>query len=110
MRNSFEFQREMNRFIELASESGLLQKWLKGNIFGCRVEGDQQFQYIEITIENYFVLALVGLGILVLSCIVLGLERIVYKKAREHDAARLWRYIEMMIDPNRYFFLYDLSY
>lgn len=110
MRKGFPYQVELNKFIQHISENGLIMKWYKKHKFGPFVEKPPSFQFIEITIEMYLVLGSFIIGALLGFVIILFVERMTYKKARSQGAIWLWRYIEMMIDPYRYFLLKDLSY
>lgn len=110
MRNDFPLRSDLNRFIGRLSENNLITRWMKQHSFGSRVENERQFRYIEIAIDDYLVIGLICVCVLILACIVFALERLVYKKARTCSATRFWRYLEMVIDPYRYFFLQDLSY
>lgn len=110
MRNDFPFQIDLNKFIERVIENGLVVKWAKRNIFGCFKEQASQQQYIEYTFESQVVLCQITIGLLLFASLVLIFERIVHKKAQANNTSRFWRYIEMSIDPNRYFLLNDLSF
>lgn len=110
MRKDFPLHSELNRFIERAVENGLIVKWSKKKIFRSVKEKAPEVHFIEITLEMYLILDLICVGMLATAGIALIFERVVYKRARLRGAARLWRYIDMMFDSNRYFLLNDRSY
>lgn len=110
MRRDFPLQSELNKFIKYMTENGLTNKWDKKNIFGSILEKTPKYQYIEITLQIHLVTECILISLLLSTLLVLLIELFVYKKARAQNANRFWRYIEMMIDPYRYFLLNDLTY
>lgn len=108
MRKDFPLRSELNQFIERVTEAGLIEKWAKIRSFP--MEKPPKFAYSEITKEVYFIFTCLAGGLVSLAVITLIVERIVYKKVRTSAASRVWRYIEITIDPYRYFLLNDWSY
>lgn len=106
MRTGFPFHRQLNEFVQRVNENGLIVEWTKKNIR----EKPPEFIYTQVSLESFSVGILIIVGLLLLCFGVFILELIVYRRARIPGAARVWRYIEMAIDPNRYFLLYDLAY
>lgn len=43
-----------------------------------------------------------------LTLLIWIIERIVHKNVRAHNSTGFWRYIEMAIDPYRYFLNFDI--
>lgn len=108
MRKNMDLINALNRFIEQAIESGLINKWLKGNQFEPFNEKPPEFQYIEADISNYVIVILMCSCILLFASLILYIEKFVDKKVRANNSARFWRYIEMGIDADRHFLLNDL--
>lgn len=108
MQKDFALINELNEFILRATDSGLINKWLRGKKFETLKEKPQQFQNISIGISSIIVLLFICTGMLVFALSFFIIEIIVDKKVREEISARFWRYIEMSIDPYRYFLLNDV--
>lgn len=110
MSKEFALQTELHQFITNLIEGGFIVKWEKRNLFGSFVEKPPAFQYITVTIELISVLLIICINLIAGSILMLIAEFIIYKRVRTHGAARIWRFIEMMIDPYRHFLLNDLTY
>lgn len=107
MRKDFELHDELNRFIQRMIECGLIQKWLKR---GRNMEIEPSFQYINMAFKHFeFVLTLCTYMLISALCALL-IETIVYKRVRAENASPFWHIIHMIINPNRYFLLEDLTY
>lgn len=110
MRKDFALQSELNRFIERASQHGLLMRWIKKSSFSSYLEKPPKFIYFEIAMDTHKFAQLFFFLFVLISTSSFIVERIVYKKVRANGASRWWRYMEVLIDPNRYFLLNDLAY
>lgn len=108
MRRDFPLVNELNKFIQYASSSGLLTMWIKQHKFDSPVEIEHEMP--KINLETGFFLVLIYLAVVCGLLCLTAAERIIYSKVRNENSARIWRYIEMAIDPHRYFLLRDLSY
>lgn len=101
----FLYLNELNRFIQHASDGGLIVKWLE-NVEQFS-EKRSLYTYSEVHLESLY-----GVGILffilIFAFLVLILEKVVKKKVQIQNANQMWRYIEMAIDPYRHFLLSDL--
>lgn len=107
MRKKFEFSNDLNKFIWYAKESGLIAKWLmdKRSIKGK----EPQFKYEALKADSFTIPIMLYSCILAMAVIAFITEVIVYKKIRTSNSLAIWRYIEMMINPDRLFYLKDLT-
>lgn len=108
MQKNFPYQYELNKFIQYALEGGLVVKWLKDYRF--LAEKESIYEYITIDVKNWYAPCFIYLIMSTFSLFILISERIIHKKVRSTNAHPIWRYLEMSIDPHRYFFLQDLSF
>lgn len=99
---------QLNRFIEMISESGLIGKWLRGIQFGQFGEKKSQIKYSEVDMEVIWVLMVIIAILMLFSTYVLYVERAMDKRDKNKPNARIWRIIKMLIDPDRHFFMDDL--
>lgn len=107
MRKKFEFSNDLNKFIWYAKESGLIAKWLMDR---RSIKGEElQLKYEALKADSFTIPIMLYSCILTMAVIVLITEVIVYKKVRTLNSLAVWRYIEMMINPDRLFYLKDLS-
>lgn len=98
VRKDFPHLKDLNKFIAMASASGLIQKWHSGKTIRYRNKKDSHFTSYTTTI--LFVLVSLGLPI-----IIIFLERLIYKKTHVTNPKRIWLMAEMVIDPDRHFWL-----
>lgn len=109
MIKEFPLQKELNQFIQRMSEGGLIAKWAKGTNFQSSKDRFQSDQ-------NQISMNIIPVGAIFCSCLVLFdilifiLELIMHKKIRTPGSFRIWRFIELMINPDRLFLNNDLSY
>lgn len=104
MRKDFALINELNEFILRATDSGLINKWLKGKRFETLKEKPQQFRNISIGISSIIVLLFICTGMLVFALSIFIIERIVHKKIQVKNTG-FFKYVDMTIDSNRYFLL-----
>lgn len=110
MQNDFILINELNRFIQQAMETELFFKWLKEyqpNVLNNKVE---KFQHFKVNVQMFTILFLICGGMLLLAFCIWIIEKIVHKNVRTPNSSTIWRFIEMIIDPDRHFWQYDLSY
>lgn len=103
MRPRFSFANELNKFIEQASNGGLINKWLKR--YQLVYKGKDSNGYMYIKIENLALLLCIFVIIWLFTLFVLMIERIVFRKVRMVGSNRFWRYVEILIDPDRHFLM-----
>lgn len=106
-RKDFPLINELNQFIQGAVEGGLITRWLKR--YRSR-EKEIPPEYTDINWENFSIYVVFYLGLTFFAFVMLIIEKIVYRKVREPNSKPFWRYIEMAIDPYRYFFREDLDW
>lgn len=104
----FRYFNELNRFIQMSSESGLINKWLKGTQFGQFGEEKLVPTYARVDMEVFVVVMILLITMLSLSIYVLYVERAMDKRDKSISNARFWRIIKMFIDPIRHYCMDDL--
>lgn len=102
MRKDFLHQSKMNRFIQMASAGGLIEKWRKSGKVLPKRQNLKRF-YRTISMKHFYGIFLLIIILCVHASLLFILEIIVYKKAHERDSFRIWLIIEMIIDPYRHF-------
>lgn len=93
------FSKDLNEFIRRVIESGLIKKW----------HSDSQIRipnkYINTIHEQLDGVFLICYTMIVVVIFIFILEKIVYTKVRSPNTSRYWKFIEMLIDPDRHFWL-----
>lgn len=84
-----------------ASDGGLIAKWIKiCPHFVKKMANMKPFEdgsiIVELVIHNIA---------MIVAFIVLIIEKIVHKKVHTQGSGRFWRFIQTLIDSERYFFL-----
>lgn len=106
IRKNFSYTNQLNAFIRYARDSGLVTKWLSNY---RSHEKEPPFFYRNFSLQAVsLLLAFIGSMLVGATCIMV-LENIVNRKVQMHNSPPFWRYIEMLIDPNRYLFLNDYT-
>lgn len=106
LHKDFSYKTELNDFLMLASETGLIEKWRSNT----RTQFDHRYDPAEVqsglmTLDNLSGMLLLWICMILIVALVLCLEIIVFRQVKKHNALRFWRLIEMIIDPDRYFML-----
>lgn len=104
----FGYLNELNRFIQMSSESGLIDKWLKGSEFKNLGKEIYQSQYIKVDFDVFIVLVVFISLMLLFSFYVFYVERSIDKRNITKSDSPFWRIIKIIIDADRHFFMYDL--
>lgn len=102
---------KLNRFLELASEAGLIVKWLKGFNFDMS-EKEPLYEYAEVEVEIFFILGVITTCLHIIAILLIILEWKTFMKIHTQTNARAWQLIDKMIDSDRYFLkesLYDIN-
>lgn len=102
-RKNFPLLNNLNNFIRQASESGLIEKWLK-HYQSIRDE-KSEIEYITVQTETLLIELVIFCCMMSLASLAVILERKTFQKTRAPNATPFWRYLEMSIDPYRYFFM-----
>lgn len=101
----FRYLTELNQLIQMASESGLIVKWLKKFAFGPISDKPPLFVYTEINMES-FMCFIIFMLLMQSFVIFLGvLEKRAYDKIHEPNVRSIWIYTDMALNPYRYFLL-----
>lgn len=100
---SFLYMNELNEFIWMAGATGLIEKWHTDKRIRYRKNNNNEIQ----SISNY---SLTGVYIVLFNLVVFVFlmvycERLIHKKVRQPNPKRFWLIAEMIIDPNRHFWL-----
>lgn len=93
------FLKDLNKFIQRAIDSGLIKKWHSDN--QIRIP----YKYINTIhgqLDGVFLICSIMIVVVIFIFI---FEKIVYTKVRSPNASRYWKFIEMLIDPDRHFWL-----
>lgn len=107
MHKKFRLVHDLNKFLKQATETGLINKWSKRTNFAGK---SSQFQNYEAANKINTVLVIIWTLMNLSAFAVFIIEIFVDKKVRAKNSAPIWRYIQMSIDPYRYFLLNDWAY
>lgn len=110
VRRNFSHLHEHNKFIHQASDSSLFIKWLNKYESNSSSKTQLQFQYQQVNMNTFAFLGSLCICMWTGAFLHLIAERFIYKQVRRGNSACVWIFIEMAIDPYRYFFLNDLYY
>lgn len=105
---NFKFKNELDDFILRATKGGLILKWLHSVMYRFNREtipNDPQLKKKQI-----FPISMVCILISLIAIFVFFAEKIIYRNARRRHANWFWPFAEMLIDPDRHFFLEDRRY
>lgn len=101
---NFSHSNELNEFIKMASENGLIEKWRKDNLKKHQKHTSERI-FRQLSVQNFYGVLVVCFVCIIVLIFVFILERIVYSKTKTINASRFWKIVEMIIDPDRYFML-----
>lgn len=93
---------DLNEFIKRASESGLIVKWLKGYRYGPTSDKKPLFEHMEVNSLLMMCVIIILFMTLFVCYLIAILEKKVYEKIHQQNAHSCWRYIDFMMNPNRY--------
>lgn len=102
-RPHFPFANELNKFIEQATDGGLINRWRTN--YQSHFNPKYQDEAFYFKIENYLLIMVILVHMIFLSYFVFVLERIVFKRVQLRGWRKFWRFVEMIIDPDRHFLL-----
>lgn len=104
MRKNFSHQKRLNRFIEMASESGLIEKWSKRIVRQYSTPKDEDM-YKHIKSNNFYGIYLLVTAVNISIIVIFFFERYVHKMAHAPNSSRFWVYLDLYISPDRFFWL-----
>lgn len=112
MRKDFPLSNELNEFIRQVNSNGLLSMWLKQNQFDSPFVDSEidEKEFEQVSAETLYYLLIFYFTFSFGLVLLLAAEKFIYKKVRCENSAKIWRVLEIAIDPRRYFLLRDLSY
>lgn len=106
IRKEFSYFNELNRFIGMASAGGLIKKWHTDCMIPKKVHlNHNEMIYRTVKLENLQAILMILFIFVTFSFLVLSLECFVYKKVTGSNPSRFWLIVQMIIDPDRHFFL-----
>lgn len=101
----YPFLTELNQFIQMAIENGLIVKWLKGIRLTPSSEKTSLYEYSGVSFESLVILIAIWCCIHLFNCFIAVVEKIAYEKVHVEKVQSFWRYVEMSINPDRYFLI-----
>lgn len=106
VKKNFRYLSQLNEFIQIARSSGIISHWINrmNPHFIPVAEDDTTATNIIIGVYPIVV------SLFIFAIFIFFVERITYTKARNSRTIRLWVIIEIYIDPDRHFLLYDLRH
>lgn len=107
---SFPFMNELNRFIQRSVDTGLIVKWVEGIHYCTSTPKKPLYEYTEVTFDSLSGSLLLWIFMLATTLLAFITEIIAWRKVQAQNPARIWHYIEMMVNPIRYFLLKDRDY
>lgn len=110
MKKGFPLVDELNRFIQYASDGGLIVKWLKRNRFSAVAQKPSKYKFSESSSNSMLFNGMIFCGVSALSVLVCAIEILVHRNVQAKKHSKFWLHCQMCIDPYRYFLLKDLSY
>lgn len=104
VRKNFPHLKGLNEFIQMASAGGLINKWLQigriRNLYEMTRRG-----FGQLMMGNFYGAHIVYGSLILVVFMVIIIEKITYKKAKEPKPMKFWLIVEMIIDGDRYFLL-----
>lgn len=104
----FPYFAELNDFIKMASESGLIVKWLRGCRFESKTDKKPLYEYIEVKMEMFICFIIIVVGMHILTFCVACLERRAFREMHEQNVNPVWSRVEALINPHRNFVVRNL--
>lgn len=109
IRKNFAYQSKLNRFIQMGSAGGLIEKWRSVSKIRSQYTNEKKL-YGIITLGNFYGFFLIFITILAHLILLHLFENIVNKQAQKPNSFRFWLLIEMGIDPYRHFWLENVCF
>lgn len=103
------YLKDLNEFIQRVIESGLRDKWLSDikyrtahtlaeSVVTGGINGQEGMNGFQGMVYVWCIMMIIIFSMFLL-------EKIVYKKVRSSNSSRSWEFIQMLIDPDRHFWL-----
>lgn len=104
VRKNFTYMNQLNAFIQMSSEGGLIKKWYSNSSGRTR---DEHFKQLDkqINLKHFHGLLAVEILMKAFTICMFLFEKYVYMKMQMLQPHRLWVFVEMIIDPDRHFML-----
>lgn len=108
-RKDFPLLNDLNIFIRRVSECGLIDKWLK-SYRSLEEDKNNRLSYSAYKLENLYFLLVICITLKMLALMTFILEKTTFRKIQTPHARPFWRYVEIIIDPYRHFFLRHIDW
>lgn len=105
---NFVLVKELNRFIQKVSENGCIVKWLKRYRFAS--EKQPIYEYATATAQSFVSPLAIGLCLFLLASSAIIAEWFIYRMTRTPNSSKFWQFVQMLIDPDRYFLLDNVDW
>lgn len=109
LRKTFEFKTELNRFIQMANQGGLISKWMS-ELSLKQLKQNEYISDADYTMELMIMELCTSALLILLAIIVFLMEIAVYKLKDRPRLRKFCAVVELAISPKRYFLNYDLRY
>lgn len=104
VRKDFPFLNELNGFIQMASSSGIIEKWHSNDQTRIHLKHKEKM-FKQLKMINFIGLYCVWWILLILTFFTVIWERLVYEKVSSSNKSKFWIILEMAIDSVRHFWL-----
>lgn len=106
VRKNFLNLSQLNTFIQMAYTGGLIGKWKSIN--DAQIHRIRPgIEYNHLTFDHFRGMCFIWVSLILTAFLVFFFEKYIHKKKRQSNSTRYWKFIEMSIDPYRYFMLED---
>lgn len=90
----------------MAYTGGLIGKWKSIN--DAQIHRIRPgIEYNHLTFDHFRGMCFIWVSLILIAFLVFFFEKYIHKKKRQSNSTRYWKFIEMSIDPYRYFMLED---
>lgn len=104
IRKDFPYLYELNVFIQMSFEGGLIGKWYSNTSIHTPQEHFKPDNR-QMTMKNLHGAFLLAFLLTILSFCLLFLEKYIHKKMKANKPHQFWAILEILIDPDRHFLL-----
>lgn len=112
LQQDFDLKAELDRFISMANEGGLISKWMADlNLDHIKRHQHMNNNNSEVSMAHMISIYFTCGSIIALSLLVFLAEIIIHshlKLSSKSKATQFWKILESLIDPERHFLNYDL--
>lgn len=109
VRKDFPFLEELNKFINAASASGLIEKWQTDNKARCDFKYPTD-RFHQMTMDNFVTFFILWISLAIVPCFVFVLENVIFYMTHKQNPTKFSHYLELWIDGDRHFLLDDIRF